>query len=165
MQRAALESMPLEDDSFETIQRGFERVYARGQRAMAHAYTTQTPGKFHDWRKRVKYLRYQMRIVESSWPTVIGALATELDALSDLLGEEHDLFELGVMAQHTPELFDDAQQASLLQTLIMRRRIELQLAARPIGMRIYTETREAFAARLAAYWHAMRFEVNQTNVG
>ena len=158
-QRAALESMSLADDSFKTIQRGLERVYARGQRTMAQAYATGTPGAFHDWRKRVKYLRYQMRIVENLWPTIIGALATELDSLSDLLGEEHDLFELGVMAQNAPELFDDAAQAALLQALVTRRRTELQVAARPVGARIYVETPEAFAARLADYWYAMKTEV------
>jgi CHAD domain-containing protein len=163
--RPALEAMPIDDESFRVIQLGLERVYARGQRTMAQAYATGLPGAFHDWRKRVKYLRYQMRILESLWPVTIGTLATELDALSDLLGEEHDLFELGELAHNTPELFDDAQRATLLQTLIDRRRTELQLTSRLPGSRIYIETPQAFATRLADYWYVNKTEFAMSTIG
>ena len=50
-----------------------------------------TAEDFHAWRKATKDLWYAVRLFEPAWPGPLDALAAELHALSQLLGDEHDL--------------------------------------------------------------------------
>ena len=58
---------------------------------MERAYDKPEPTAFHEWRKHVKDLGYQMQILRNLWPPVFKRLKGELDTLGDLLGKEHDL--------------------------------------------------------------------------
>jgi CHAD domain-containing protein len=49
---------------------------------------------WHEWRKQVKYLRYQLKIVRRSWRTPLDSWRRDLNRLSDLIGLDHDLVEL-----------------------------------------------------------------------
>lgn len=156
--RPALLDLPLQDDTIATLRAGVARVYERGRRAMGVAYADGTAHAFHEWRKRVKYLRYQMEILNIAWPRLMTAIADSLKQLSDTLGDEHDLVELGVLLRDTPELVDNQRDQVQLLRLIERRRAELQAAARPQGMRLYTDSVTGFSDRLAAYWRAQQAE-------
>lgn len=154
--RPRLVTLPVDDETFATVRLGIMRVYGRGQRAMAHALLAQTPHAFHDWRKRVKYLRYQMEILNNLWPATIDVFANQLELLSDTLGDEHDLYEVGGLVQRVPTLCDGDAECLQLLALIDRRRRELQTAARPLGARLYAETPQKFGARMTVYWQALR---------
>ncbi|MCO5195832.1 MAG: CHAD domain-containing protein [Anaerolineae bacterium] len=153
--RPRLVALPVTDETFTTVQQGVTRVYRRGRRAMARALQDETPHTFHDWRKRVKYLRYQMGILSNLWPAIIDVLASQLELLSDTLGDEHDLYELSQLVQRKFFLCDDAVERDHLLALIDRRRRELQMEARPLGARLYAEMPHQFSARMAAYWQTL----------
>mgnify|MGYP003780078465 CR=1 FL=1 len=108
-----------------------------------------TDANFHEWRKRVKYLWYHVRILEASWPPVMAALTSELDVLGDLLGEDHDLADVRGLLMRRPE----AAGHDVLLGLITQRQKELRKAALPLGRRIYAEKPGAFTARLERYWN------------
>lgn len=142
-------------DAFGSVEPGIRRVYARGRRRMAAAVERPSAEAFHDWRKQVKYQRYHMEAVAPMWPQVVGGLETTLDELSEILGTEHDLAELGVFVaterDHcTPEV------RRYLLALVVQRRVELQRHAANIGRFVYAETPAAFTKRLAAYWDGWR---------
>ena len=139
---------------FSAIGPGIGATYARGRREMKVAFEDPLAENFHSWRKRVKYLRHQMEIVSPLWWEVVGGLASSLDTLGEVLGEEHDLSELTRLAASVPDLVPDPDERSLLVSLALQRRQELQGAARVIGRRIYAESPEQFTRRLDAYWRA-----------
>lgn len=153
--RDRLAHLPLETEDFSTLRLGLRRVYRRGRRAMFTSQAEPTTANLHEWRKRVKYLRYQMRILNPLEPAIVGALATDLDTLSDLLGLDHDLSELSVVVQTTPKLTASKKEMRSLLALIDRFRPELQADAFALGGRIYEEKPRVFVDRFEGYWKDM----------
>lgn len=144
-------------NGFRAIGPGIAATYARGRREMRLAYSRSAPEHFHAWRKRVKYLRHQMEILSPVWPEVIGGLATSLERLGDVLGDEHDQAAMISLVASLPELVDDPDERNLLIALAQQRRRELQAAARVMGARVFAEEPDRFGTRLKAYWSAWSF--------
>ena len=136
----AQDSWPLAALDPEAIAGSLERTYARGRAAFATADREPTAGNLHEWRKRVKDLWYQQRLLEDTWPGVMKAQAKEAKTLSKLLGEDHDL---AVLSEHVA---DDQ-----LHDMIDLRRAELLEQSRALGRRIYAERPKAFARRSRRY--------------
>jgi CHAD domain-containing protein len=143
-------------DSFEVIAPGIRRVYRRGRRAMAIAEARGTEEGFHQWRKRVKYLRHQVEFLETLWPELLRATSTELDRLGETLGFEHDLFVLESVAGDEPGAVLDRSARRLLLAVIHHERHALQRDALTIGTRLYAEQPDAFVGRVGSYWAAWR---------
>jgi hypothetical protein len=148
-------------DDFEAIAPGIRRVYRRGRRGMRRAYDEGTTEAFHEWRKRVKYLRYQMEALVPIWPKMIGAHASSLDGLGELLGDEHDLSVLFDIVRDNDAATADERERTLLLALIYRRRLEFHWMARPLGKSLYAEKPDQFVARLRAYYAAAHLSTDR----
>ena len=142
-------------NSYKAIEPGVRRVYYRGRRAGKLAKRTKTMVDLHEWRKRVKYLRYQLEALSPLWKDVIGGTARAVDRLGELLGEDHDYAVLAEAA-HDPTLCPDKVERYLLIAIARERRRRLQTAAFPLGAKLYAESPRAFTARLGEYWTAAR---------
>jgi CHAD domain-containing protein len=143
-----LASWPLDALTVDDLPKALKRTYARGREAFAVADRDPTAEHLHEWRKRVKDLWYQERLLEETWPGVLKAQAKEAKKLSKILGEDHDLAVLSALLQ------DDAKLAALsgeIQGLIAERRAELLSRARALGRRVYAERPKHFARRLGRY--------------
>lgn len=138
------------------LAKGLEHTYRRGRDALRAAERETTTEQLHEWRKRVKDLSYQLRLVVPAWPGHLGALAEEAHRLSDLLGDDHDLglFEDEVLDRTS--LFDTPAGRDILADLVAQRRAELQTTALRLGGLLYVEKPKAFACRLAAIHRAWR---------
>jgi CHAD domain-containing protein len=136
----ARDRWPLAELTPEDLAASLRRTYARGREAFATADRRPTTANLHEWRKRVKDLWYQERLLEETWPGMMKAQAKEAKTLSKLLGEDHDL---AVLADH---VHDDQ-----LHAMIDTRRAELLAHARDLGRRIYAERPKAFARRSRRY--------------
>ena len=123
---------------------------------MQDALETRHEEAFHNWRKRVKYLRYQLESIEMIWPEAIQAHAHRLDELGEVLGAEHDLSVLADVVLADPAACPDPQERTLLLAVIYQSRFELQTAVAPLGESLYAEEPEAFTDRIGAYWRASR---------
>lgn len=154
--RQRVDTWPVESDDFSAIYGGLRRVYKRGRNRLADAYADPVPENFHEWRKRVKYLWYHIRILEPVWPNVLAELAGAVHELSDYLGDDHDLAELRRAIDTQPQSFGNERDLEMLVALIDRRRAELEAAARPLGERIYVEQPADFVDHIAAYWPIWR---------
>lgn len=139
-------------DEFAAIQPGLHSTYGRGRQEMVTAYKTGRSGDFHLWRKRAKYLRYQMEFLAPLWPEVVVGMAVTLDRLGEVLGEDHDLAELVELIHSRPDLCPDPRERSLFTALATQRRAELQIAAEVLGRRIYAEKPGSLQARFGEYW-------------
>ena len=115
-----------------------------------------TTDGLHEWRKRVKYHRYHLRMLEPLWPEVWGARRAAVHELSDLLGDDHDLAVLRGELEARRGLADDAVRT--LAAVVDRRRGELQRAAMPLGARLFAQPTDAMVDQLEACWQAWREE-------
>ena len=156
--RLNVATWPIQQESFDAIAGGLHRVYKRGCVRMAHAAQETNAETLHDWRKRVKYLWYQLEVIQPIWPTMLIELAESLHTLSSLLGDEHDLAELNLLISQNPQLLPQEEKQKLLFSMISYRRHDYQAAAWPLGQRLYAEEPVEFVSRMQSYWNSWRSE-------
>jgi CHAD domain-containing protein len=149
-------STPSIRNSYQAIGPGLTRTYRRGRLRMADAYRSPSAESFHEWRKRARYLRFQLETLTGMWPEVLGGLASAVDDLGETLGDEHDLAELAKVVNNDPSLISRKRERELLTALIEQRRKDLQQQARAKGLRVYAEKPDRFVERLGVYWEAWR---------
>jgi CHAD domain-containing protein len=160
--RARIVSWPLAHDSFSAVEDGLDRVYRRGRSRFRAAAEEPSVEALHEWRKRVKDLWYFETLLRDAWRPVMEPMADEAHALSERLGDDHDLAVLAEWATARPETLGDASDG--FSDLVNRRRRELQADAFALGARIYAERPGAFVSRLESYWRAWRGAAAGTRV-
>ncbi|HTL59173.1 MAG TPA: CHAD domain-containing protein [Candidatus Limnocylindrales bacterium] len=132
---------------------GLTWSYSRGRCCKNRSINAPASELLHEWRKRVKDLWYQVRLLRPLWPEQMCAMASELKTLSDLLGDDHDLVMLKeILEQMRP----DEQEFEVLCGLITQRQQELRSEAVLLGARFYSEKPAVFVQRLARYWTIWR---------
>ncbi|HJL17088.1 MAG TPA: CHAD domain-containing protein [Sandaracinaceae bacterium LLY-WYZ-13_1] len=157
--REAAPSWSLDADGFDAVEGGLEKTYERARDAMEKAYeapVAERAERFHEWRKRVKYHRYHVRLLQDLWTPPMKALREELHALSDHLGDAHDLAELGAAVRQRADGEALAEPRRVLNALIDRRRTELHDRAHPLGEKCFAEDPDDFVERVGALWRAAR---------
>ncbi len=127
------------------------KIYKRGQRGLAKTIKKPQPENFHAWRKRVKDLWYQLRILQPLNRVVLEKIAADVEVLGELLGREHDFDFL--LARLENEGSDEALRNELvqLQKLIRKRGSKLRRDALELGRRFYAEPSKAFAKRISIF--------------
>ena len=138
---------------FAAIGPGLRRTYRDARRAFAAARAEPAPERFHEWRKRVKDDWYHTRLLEPVWPAAMKARRKALKALSDLLGDDHDLVVLQDLLA-SGEM--DGPDADLAADLAGQRRAELQATAYGWGSRLYADKPGPYRRRLKRWWRAWR---------
>jgi len=149
--KARLMAWPLDELHWKQICKAVCKIYRRGQRALAKTIDDPEPENFHAWRKRVKDVWYQLRILQPLNRTVLEEMAHDAEVLGELLGSEHDLDFLG--ARLEKETGDKALTGELaqLQKLISKRCKRLRRDALELGRRFYAEPSKAFAKRISIF--------------
>ncbi|UJA20289.1 CHAD domain-containing protein [Thermoleophilia bacterium SCSIO 60948] len=147
-------------EGWKAVSKGLARSYGRGRARYAEVqHDPSNDEAVHEWRKRVKDLWYHLRLLRDAWEGVLAATVDELDELSDLLGDHHDLSVLiEEIEARMPE--PDGDRTKLIE-LARRRQERLLTAAFPIADRVYAERTRDFVARLRSYWGAWGAEEEQ----
>jgi CHAD domain-containing protein len=154
--RQQLETWQLQDRGFAAVQHGLRKTYSRGRTAMKKAYTEPTAENFHEWRKRVKYHWYHLRLLRRTWRELMKVHCDATDKLSDLLGDDHDLAVLrATLLAESGCCGTDASIKSCVVLIDMRRH-ELMAAARPLGERVFAEKPKQLTKRIHRYWDTWR---------
>jgi CHAD domain-containing protein len=149
--KARLMAWPLDDLNWKQICNAVCKIYKRGQRALAEAIDNPEAENFHAWRKRVKDVWYELRILQPLNRTVLEKLAQDAEVLGELLGSEHDLNFLS--ARLEKESGDEALADELAQVheLINKRRKRLRRDTLELGRRFYAEPSKAFGKRISIF--------------
>ena len=147
----------------QSLSQGLKRTYKSGLKSFKQAYYKGSVDAFHEWRKHVKHLLFQTRILKTIWGRIMKALTKELDALGELLSEHHDLALLRGRVSKLVSKNNKAEIESLI-ALIDQRRGELEVQARQLGARVFAETPRAFISRNEAYWKTLRSEVKDATL-
>ena len=150
----------LTKEDFTLIEDGIKQVYQRGLNGIAEIGKNPSAHNFHEWRKRVKYLWYIVKILNEAWIETMTPLSDKLDILSDYLGDEHDLAELRELLIRDTALFgDEVKQVQFLNVLGMER-LELQSRAKSLIGYIYNESADEFVHRIKSYWEQSKHNFN-----
>jgi CHAD domain-containing protein len=148
---ARLLKWPLDGLTWKQICCAVGKIYKRGQRGLAKIINDPEPENFHAWRKRVKDLWYQLRILQPLNRVVLAEMAHDAEVLGELLGLEHDLDFL--WARLEKEGSDEALRNDLaqLEKIIRKRGKRLRTDALELGRRFYAEPGKAFAKRISIF--------------
>jgi CHAD domain-containing protein len=154
--RERVETWPIDNDGFPAFRNGLKRIYKKGRNGFMLVRTERTTENLHEWRKQVKYLWYQVSILNPMWPKPLDVLSRELNKLADYLSEDHDLAMLTRTAIEQAPSLSAPDEVEKLILFIDQRRIQLQSKAVVLGARIYGEKPKSFVNRMESYWEAWR---------
>src|SRR4029077_695306 len=161
-------------DGVSGVEPALRRRYRAGRRAIPHEVRGERrrARAFHEWRKRVKDLRYEAEILDRSRAPGASPLpvsrrrkrtggdagylrrvARRADDLGELLGEEHDLGILAERLRGEGEHYGDEvpvrrRTRSALLKLIKSRRKRLRREALSLGRRLYARPPSRYLARV-----------------
>jgi CHAD domain-containing protein len=134
------------------LEGGLRLTLTRAAEARIACRETLAVDTMHEWRKRVKYHWYHVRLLATAWPAVLKARAAEAKRLSELLGDHRDLklYADFLASAEAPKLSAEAQTD--LSCLVARRLADLEREAFALGARFFAEEPGAVAARLARFY-------------
>lgn len=156
-----LPPMHLQNEDFSAFRSSLTRVYKRAGKGLIAAYTERSVEAFHNWRKRVKYLRYQVDLLSPAWQTVLSLQEKELHNLSDLLGDHHDL---SVLEEEILSIkINNTEALEVLLGMISQRKSTMEEESRPLGIKLFAEKPENFANRLESYWNTWKKDRQEEN--
>jgi CHAD domain-containing protein len=152
--RARIDEWELTEGGWSGLQDGLRRSYRDGRAAFERAQDHRAADDWHQWRKRVKDLWYQQRLLSAVAGPACAGQAKDAHRLADLLGDDHDLVVLREAL--TGEGSHTAADLDAVLGLVNHRQQELRQQALQLGARVYAEKPKAFMRRMRAMWRAGR---------
>jgi CHAD domain-containing protein len=135
---------------------GLERSHRRFRRSMDAARRAVDEEPVHAFRKRAKDHWYHTLLLRGAFPQVMDGYAGAAESLCDDLGDWRDLGLLETAVTDVPaHLLAKADAAAALALIARSRRRSLKRAFRT-ARRLTTETPDAYATRLKAWWQTAR---------
>ncbi len=119
------------------ISAGVARTYTKGRAEIEAAAATSHATAFHAWRKRVKYLRYQLEALGSD-----EVLVSSLPELGDCFGLEHDHTVFIEFCDDNIDMLPDRRDRYVLIDRAERRRDELRSLA--LATAVYDRQTDVF---------------------
>jgi CHAD domain-containing protein len=129
--------------------------YRRSRNAMKRARVTGQSATLHRWRKELKTLWYQLRLVRPL-TTGVAPLIAELKRLETELGDDHNLVVLGATLRGCRDLRSMRADMRQIERLAARMRQPLRRRAFTRGRRLHVRKPEAFARWLRASFRRAR---------
>ena len=133
----------------EEIVAAVARTYRQARKRGRLAFDGDDPVALHAFRARVVDLRYQLALLSCAWPEALNAQAEALNDLREALGDFNDLHVLGTFAAEHGELPPQALEE--LGVRMEAKQKKLKRRANVEFERLFAETPNAFATRIAAY--------------
>lgn len=139
----------LHDTGWDAVAGGLTRTYRRARKGRK----AREDADLHDWRKRLKYHWYHVRLLRDIWPDEMEAREAAANDAGELMGQYQDLVVLEAEVERGP-LSDEA--ARILRGLIEQRKAERLDATREIAARLLADKPKALVARWGELWKAWR---------
>ena len=159
-----LATMAVTGEGFAIVGDGLKRCYREARDAFQSAYASPSDEAFHEWRKGAQRHWRQMALLSRGWPDYLDARAGEARALSQLLGDDHDLAILVAFVHSDAASGLAGETAALIETAARKRQDELRAVARPHGDRLFADSAKQLTRNVAAYWDAaVRLKEQESN--
>jgi CHAD domain-containing protein len=146
--RDRIAGWPFPDDrGIAILAPGFRRIYRRGRKALRAAERDTSTESLHELRKRAKDLWHAAQVLRPAAPKKLKRLGRDAHALSDVVGDDHDLAVLHDAALQRPQTLADGEH-DLLAAVIGRRRAKLQQVALERAGKLYARKPRKLTKRL-----------------
>jgi CHAD domain-containing protein len=131
-----------------SVRRGVEAAYRRARRAFTALGDHRDADSFHEWRKSIKFLGHQLRLLRRAAPELWRTLGQPLDELGDWLGEARDLSLLRAQLTGGSRALRNPADRDQLAALIDRTVAELHERARARGAALLVASPREIGVRL-----------------
>jgi CHAD domain-containing protein len=151
-ERGRLTRWTLTRHGFHAVAPGLEKGLRRARKAMARTAAEPTADHYHTWRRRVKDLWFQVRLVEARCGNKLLADERRLEALDGCLGEYHNVVLLEQIL--IEEALVSREQTVRCLHLLRRYQSALRRRAAVLGRRLFAEKPRRVMRRVDRLWHA-----------
>jgi hypothetical protein len=138
------------------ISGGIGRTYQRARAALEAVDADPSPERFHDWRKQVKALSNELRMIRGAVPELTTTLMPKLERLGELLGQVHDLDCAKATAELHPRWFGRAEDGQAVLAAVDERRGELEREALELAETVFSGRARDVRALVKAGWRIWR---------
>jgi CHAD domain-containing protein len=135
---------------------GVAKTYRRGLDKLQAARARPSPDRFHEWRKQVKALAYELRIIGGAVPELETTLRPKIEKLGELLGEIHDLDSFRAAAQRHPDWFERPADGASVLAALEERRAELESEALALAASVFAGRTRDVRALVETGWQIWR---------
>jgi hypothetical protein len=154
-QQTRLRLLTLDGHGMRAVAPGLERSYRRARQSMERTTIEPSADNYHRWRRRVKDLWLQLRLIERRCANRLRQYQCGLEALDGCLGEYHNvvLLERALMN----ESLVSRQAAARCLHLLRRYQRELRRRGLAVGPGLFAEAPGRFARRIRTLWRSAKF--------
>ena len=153
---------PLDRAGFDAVRFGLHKTYRRSYRRRLEAMDAPDLDVLHEWRKRTKYHRQQIRLIGFVWPPMVDVRQAEADRLADLLGDERDLTMLGEMVA-TDDAFVRIAARNKFVGLARSHADSLRQTAFALGTRLFAQAPEDFVHGVETWWQGFQGDSDEAS--
>jgi hypothetical protein len=147
---AGVDAWRLRARGFRAIEPGLRRSVRRARRAMRRALARPTRRRRHLWRRRVKDLWFQVRLLDGRVDGTLGGYARLLERLDGVLGESHNCAMLSDVL--TGGALSSRDETADVLRLIRRYDSELRAQARVLGGKVHATGPRRFVKDVRRAW-------------
>lgn len=141
---------------FSVVSKAFADSIRRNRKACDHAYHDPQPDAFHEWRKRLKDLRYHLTLLRKAWPLVLDGYLEGVKDLEQRLGDHQNLTVLRDTILKSPGQFGKEADISALFKIVEEHQQQLRTDSKSLAARLYAEKPKEWRRRLDACWSAWK---------
>lgn len=120
------------------ISDGITRTYRKARAELEAVRGQPSPERFHDWRKQVKALANELRLIREAIPELTTTLMPKIEQLGELLGEVHDLHCAQATAELHPRSFGRAEDSQAVLAAVEERRTKLEREALVLAETVFS---------------------------
>ena len=139
-------------EEWEAIGLGLHNAYREARDRMSRAARSDQEEEFHDWRKEMKYLYYELQMVQPAWPERLGTMLRRLKKLEEKLGKVHDFAGLRNMLEESPRRYGGRRAVKRVVACLDRQSTRLRRQSQALGKKLFLEKPAKFVAKLNTHW-------------
>ncbi|HVY39278.1 MAG TPA: CHAD domain-containing protein [Polyangia bacterium] len=138
------------------ISAGITRMYRKARAGLEAVHADPSPERFHEWRKQVKALSNQLRLIREAIPELTTTLMPKIENLGELLGEVHDLHCAHATAEMHPRSFGRAEDGQAVLAAVEERRGALEREALALAETVFSGRARDVRALIKTGWRTWR---------
>jgi CHAD domain-containing protein len=135
---------------------GVTTTYRKARRALVETRSRPSAKRFHDWRKQVKALSYELRLVSEAVPELVNTLVPKVERLAEILGEVHDLDCAKATVTLHPRWFGPIADGAAVMALVDERRSALEREAMILAESVFAGRAKDVRALVETGWDIWR---------
>jgi CHAD domain-containing protein len=151
-----ISAVRLNKSGWPALATGYKKSYLAGLWAFSEVKQKPTGDRFHECRKRVKSLYYQVGLLKKARPGSLTPAEETLERLGQCLGDDHDLVLLTESWLGEQVASRSSKSIKKLHQVIGSRQRKLRSEALTLATAFYRQKPSAFCKELGTYWKQWR---------